>query len=494
MKTSFLKVDNFRHISDHGLAVVFTGHKLASLVQYLRDKPSGETRLTAGHSTLTIRRFGHVTQTVAFFSVGSCHIEGLHYFDATVSPPLSFSVHSNKGDAERAAYQTLCSVIIGKDRLPGVWTPANGAKRDESALWLRTHAWTLLGESAMRAKATDKSLATLQATIAGFANEKAYLLSEKGKIEGRTPEVYREQHDRLRAHIKAAGEFADTKEAQLNETIDAVAQCAATLAVDPLHTEEEASNRREAEARLSDIAQAYGANSGRVYDYTANAYVEKGACFAAVGQRVSPEYVRPNYRASVSQDGQITLSSGIVCTFSLADLKGWLKGEAAAPHTRYGTVSKVETRDEQNNAKVLLRCGCHLIDAVSAAPELAELLKPTHTVSIVPGTPEAQIGTPEFFTILRQKIERAREQIHATRASKIANSLQNRKELTAQEANQPQVLADIAQRLETAQAKELEAKIALETARAQASSGTVETFQKIAVQALNSLLPQALNL
>jgi hypothetical protein len=494
MKTSFLKVDNLRHISDHGLSVVFADPKLSALVQSLRDKPSGETRLTAGHSTLTVRRYGHVTQTLAFFSVGSDHIEGLHYLDTAVTPPLSFSAHSNKGDAERAAYQTLCSVIVGKDPLPRVWTPGCGAKRDESASWLRTHAWTLLGESAMRAKASDKSLATLQANVAGFANEKAYHTSEKGKIEGQTPEVYREQHDRLRAQIKAASEFADTKEAQLDETVAAVAQCAATLAVNPLHTEEEASNRREAEARLSDIAHAYGATSGRVYDYNARAYVEKGVYFPAVGQRVSPEYVRPNYRATVSQGGEITLSSGIVCTSNLAEIKGWLKGEAVAPHTRYGAVSKIETRDEQNNAIVLLRCGCHLIDAVSAAPELADLLKPTHTVSVVPETPEARIGTPEFLTILRQKIERAREQIRAALASKIANSLQNRKELTAQEADQPQVLADLAQRIETAQAKELEAKTALETARAQASSGTVETFQKIAVQAINSLLPQALNL
>lgn len=476
-KLPALKVDNLRHISDHGFAVQFGEPRLADMVARGLANPAGEAKLTAGGSHVKITKLGHVTRTCAFFAVGSRHVDTIHYYDPEKG--LKFRVRKQDGDGQASAYETLCAVIFGGE-LPHVWRTRTGAAQDELQTWLGKWAWTLTGVSGMRAQAMKAGSAHLEAAISSAQNALDYQTRQLGRLEEQTVETFRKRHEQSREHAQY----------RVNQTDAAIETATADLArldsVDLSNSAQsspaELATSSEAETTLREIASKYGA-WGR-YDYSTG---KQQFGWAGTDARMLPAQVSPNYSATINADGEIVLSSGVLCEFRLPAVLAWLRGEAQAPRTRYGAVSKIETCDESGSPRVFLRCGCHTVDAAAANPEIAALLVPTHTVSIDPGSPSAYLGTPEFLPRLRLEISKKLSELRDQRAQLLLGAVQNKRELEDEEKNLPAKIAEQQERINAAQ-RDLDkanADLAGYAAPIGATADTVQTAVCRAISALN---------
>jgi flagellar motility protein MotE (MotC chaperone) len=433
---SALLVDNLKHIHDHGLAVEFTAPKLVSLLTYLRGK-QGVTELKAGQSTLKVTTLGNVTKTEAFWSHGSYHRASLHYYEAATG--LKYTLNRDNGADNENAYYTLNSIIFGGE-LPGIWKISFGAQADKLRDWLKKWAMTITGSNGLRALAISARLAQLNETRRNASNIHASAEAHHLKyVNDATPEFFRTKHGEARAKL------------------------AATLAKIETRTEE--IRKGQAEMANQETGEALW-NGNWEYSLGLSRSYEGVTFFPATASQYSHTVQSANYSATVDATGAVSLSSGIRCEFTANQVLAWLKGETQAPHSsRYGTLQRLEASTRDGAALVLLKCGCHYVDATNVSAEFAQLLKPSHTVSLTPGKPRADFGTPEFAERLRERFaERLAEQ-ETQRANAIREFADRRAYLEKEEANLPETIAGLKVKMETAKAALDQADKALETAR-----------------------------
>ncbi len=439
MKHTALLVDNLRHIHDHGLAVEFTAPKLVSLLTYLRGK-QGVTELKAGQSTLKVTTLGNVTKTEAFWSVGTNYRASLHYYEPATG--LKYTVNRDNGADYETAYYTLNAIIFGGE-LPGIWKISFGAQADKLRDWLKKFGWTITGSNGLRGQAISARLAQLMETRRSASNVHASAETHYSKyVNDATPEFFRGKHGEARAKLAATLAKIETRTEEIRQGLNA--------------TQSDIENNMA--ERLWNGNWEYSLGLSRSY--------EGVTFFPATASQYSHTVQSANYSATVDSAGAVSLSSGIRCEFTAGQVLAWLKGEAPAPHSsRYGTLQRLEASTRDGTPLVLLKCSCHYVDATNVSTEFAELLKPSHTVTLKPGKPRADFGTPEFAERLRERFaERLAEQ-ETQRANAIREFADRRAYLEKEETNLPATIEALKVRMETARTALDAADKALETAK-----------------------------
>ncbi len=425
-----LLVDNLHHIHDHGLAVEFTAPKLVTLLTYLRAK-QGVTELSAGHSTLRVTTLGNVTKTEAFFSVGRNRLASIHYYEAATG--LKYRLRRNESEAHGYAFDTLNAVIFGEklsDVQRGIWGVSSGAYADKLADWLKKFAWVVTGTNGLRGQAIASRMAQLDQARASAFNVHASAAARHNQYATEaTPEFFRAKHAEARA--KLAKELAN------------VEKCVADW-----QTEQTDAEKLLAENKAEELHNLYGWRFNARKDWENSQWK---IFFPAVGAQFSHPIQSANYAATVDASGGVSLSSGIRCEFTAPQVLQWLRGEASAPFSsRYGKLERREVATPTGAALVLLKCGCHWIDAANVSAEFAQALTPTHTVTRTTGKPRAEFGTPEFSERLREKFAEKIAAHETQRADAIRQFADRRAYLTKEETDLPATIADLGAKADAA--------------------------------------------
>ena len=400
------KVDNLRHISDHGMSVEFSCPRLAEFVRQTHAIQDGTVKIKAGESRLTIVRLGHVTKTMAFFSVGSCHRQAIHY----AADGMKYTV-SEVSSGSLLAFEILDSVLFGEP-LPHVFAPNSGEKQDRLREVLRKEGWALFGESGMRAQALESRVAFLRVDASSARSSAHYAERQLEKAKAITPETCATERANHRAWTLEELAKIETLTQTLTQTV------AELPTLDG--------------ARLESLARSNGAW---------RSYSDLETCFPSKAAGFSHELIRANYLATVEGD-RITLSSGIVCAFGVSALSAWLRGETSAPRTQYGSVSRLDGRDDEGKAISLLQCGCHRIDIPENCAELRALLTPKHSVVLTPG--EEKIGisaVAPFRARLTEKLTEKLTELKERRSNAIEREVRKRDESHKTESDIPQNVA-----------------------------------------------------
>ena len=388
----------------------FSEAKLASLLKTALEKDSGVSKLTAGGSTLTVTKLGPVTVTEAFWCVGAYNRANIHYFDPSTG--LKFT---QKREDNADAYATLQAIIFGH-KLPGIWSPHDGAEQDKLQGWLKRYAWTLAGEAGMRAQAKQHQIGLLDQAVSSAADSLSYDERRLENLTSQTADTFRDRHERIRSTSQDTLACLDT---QLAET---------DVLITPEQSEED----------LRGAALNFGAC--RQYERGSSDY---RFGWPGIPATSTPIHQSANYSATLDGD-TIRLSSGIVCEFSLPAVLEWLRGEATAPVCRYGAVRRIECADSAGDPLILLACGCHRIDARGLTPELDALLVPTHSVNVVPATPAVYLedGKEVFLARLRTEIQMKKGELIAQRAAELTAFIARKHELEEEERNLPARIAE----------------------------------------------------
>jgi hypothetical protein len=423
--SSALLVDNLRHIHDHGLAVEFTAPKLVTLLTYLRAK-QGTTELKAGHSTLRVTTLGNVTKTEAFFSVGSNRLAAMHYFEAATG--LKYTISRESSEDHKSAYNTLNAVIFGENlsKAQDHWKIHTGAHADKLRDWLKKFAWCITGANGLRGQALAARFVQLDQTRASAFNVHASAAARHNQYATEaTPEFFRNKHAEARA--------------KLAEKLKDVEKNAAEL-----QTLEKSFETLNGQQIFVEAPYTFGIR--REYD-------RDKVFFPAVDAQFSHPVQSANYAATVDASGGVSLSSGIRCEFTAPQVLQWLRGEASAPHShRYGALERREVATPTGAPSVLLKCGCHWIDAANVSADFAQALTPTHAVTRTAGKPRAEFGTPEFAERLREKFAEKIAAENALRADYIREFADRRAYLTKEETDLPATIAGLREKMESAKA------------------------------------------
>tara|TARA_R110002126_G_scaffold290703_1_gene448299 strand:+ start:193 stop:1578 length:1386 start_codon:yes stop_codon:yes gene_type:complete len=399
------KVDNLRHISDHGMSVEFSCPRLAEFVRQTHALQDGTVKIKAGESRLTIVRLGHVTKTMAFFSVGSRFCQGIHY----LADGMKHTV--NKNGTGSLAFEILDAVLFGEP-LPHVFVPNSGEKQDQLREVLKKDGWALCGESGIRAMALEGRVSRLKEDVRSARNSAHYAERQLEMAKAITPETC--STDRAKHRAWTLEELAKIE--TLTQTLTQTLTGLPTLAG----------------ASLESLASGNGAWKG---------YGDSEICFPSKVAGFSHELIRANYLATVEGD-RITLSSGIVCAFGVNALSSWLRGETSAPRTQYGSVSRLDGRDDGGNPISLLQCGCHRIAIPENCAELRALLTPKHSVISTPG--EEKIGisaVAPFRARLAEKLAEKLAELKERRSSAIEREVRKRDESHKAESEIPENVA-----------------------------------------------------
>lgn len=429
--SSSLKVDNLRHIHDHGLAVEFTAPKLVTLLTYLRAK-QGVTELAAGNSTLRITTLGNVTKTEAFFSVGSNRLAAMHYHEAATG--LKYTLRRDGGEGSEHAYNTLNSVIFGENlsKAQDHWKIHSGAHADKLRDWLKKFAWCITGANGLRGQALSARFVQLEETRRAAANVHGAAAARfRQYSEDATPEFFRNKHAEARA--KLAAQTADVEKN--------VAEWQAMQAdAEKLIAENKAEETHNSFGWRINARKEWENSQWKIF-------------FPAVGAQFSHPITSANYAATVDASGGISLSSGIRCEFTAPQVLQWLRGETSAPFSsRYGKLERREVATPTGAALVLLKCGCHWIDAANVSAEFARALTPTHAVTRSTGKPRAEFGTPEFSERLREAFAEKIAAHETQRADAIRQFADRRAYLTKEETDLPATIADLGAKADAAKA------------------------------------------
>ena len=399
------KVDNLRHISDHGMSVEFSCPRLSEFVRQTHALQDGTVKIKAGESRLTIVRLGHVTKTMAFFSVGSNRRNSIHYSADGMKHTVAENVSGS------LAFEILDSVLFGEP-LPHVFVPNSGEKQDRLREVLRKDGWALTGESGMRAQALESRIARLNSDVNSAGNSANYAERQLEKAKAITPETCATE----RANHRSWSLEELAKIETLTQTLTQTLKSLETLDVPSL----------ESLARNNGARRSYG-------DFE--------TCFPSKAAGFSHELIRANYIATVEVD-RITLSSGIVCAFGVSALSAWLRGETHAPRTQYGSVSRLDGRDDGGNPVSLLQCGCHRIAIPENCAELRALLTPKHSIVSTPG--EEKIGisaVAPFRARLSEKLAEKLAELKERRSNAIEREVRKRDESHKTELEIPENVA-----------------------------------------------------
>lgn len=396
-KKLVLKVDNLKHLSDHGLAVEFADEQLKELVNSL--KKDGITDLEAGQSSLCLVTVGRVTFTKLFLARGSYTIHKVHYLDEAAGLKFTHAKSSNE-----EAFETLRAVIL-KGSLPSIWRTRTGAGQDTLREWVKQWGWTLTGESGLRAMAVKKAKEQISAQISAIEYNIRSNSADLARFNSRDfrAEINREREQALK-NIKFFRKSQDDSDVLYEKLAKIPAE------------REPVSN----EVNSTSIFYNFGIRQS--YDRQ-----DDGKCIPryqlpGAARSVSHPVIRPNYTVSLEEDGEsIRLSSGIKCDVTLSQFIRWMKGETTAPRTTYGHFSVVEGATESLQPIKLIRCGCHLVDPSNLSEEVRELMKPSHTVTVSEGT--KTLYWPEDRDAI---LERGKEKVNATKEmfrNRIASSV-----------------------------------------------------------------------
>jgi len=395
------KVDNLRHISDHGMSVEFSCPRLAEFVRQTHAMQDGTVKIKAGESRLTIVRLGHVTKTMAFFSVGSHHCQAIHYS----SDGMKHTVAETSSGS--LAFEILDAVLFGEP-LPHVFKPNSGEKQDRLREVLRKDGWALTGESGLRAQALEGRVARLRSDVSSARSSAHYAERQLDKAKAITPETCATERANHRAWTLEELSKIETLTQKLTQTV------AELPTLDG--------------ARLESLARENGAW---------RSYNDLETCFPSVPAGFSHDWIHANYTATVDGD-KITLSSGIVCSFGVNALSAWLRGETPAPRTQYGSVSRLDGRDADGKAVSLLQCGCHRIAIPENCTELRALLTPKHSIVSTPGAEKVGVSAVEPFRArLAEKLAEKLAELKERRSTAIERELRKREESHKTEGDIP---------------------------------------------------------
>ena len=457
-----LQVDNLKHLHDHGMTVQFAAPKLSALVQYLAER-DGTFTLNAGKSTLQITRLGAVTFTMLYLSVGRYEKHAVHYSDAPAG--LKFSFHQND-EKTTTARRALEAVILGEP-LPDFFRPQYGRCQDALRSWLATYAWTLAGAQGLRAQAlatrSKRADDDARAAINSLEFEKRRLVKARQET---TPERFLARAECARADTQNALAHVD---AQLVKLGDSLATLTAPDAFSQVDT-------------LAQIAPSVGAITGwegKIY-------------FNGEDDRFSHPVLSPNYRATVEGE-TISFSSGIVCEFGFSALVAWLKGEAPAPSTRYGTLARLEVGAPGTlEPRVYITCGCHRIYAAADAPILAEYLRPSHQVTRTSGKPRLELdrwNPAPFLARTLEEIQARQAEKTLRRARIVTDYAVARHQLENERADVPAFLAKHEAAVTDAQVRQDSAVAAAEVVKKSTPLGaSVERVESIVLTLVSALL------
>ena len=414
------KVDALGHIHDHGLAVEFSDKRHIAVMASLQAPSTGaQHRVNAGQSHITVQTVGNVTLTTLYSAVGSYTSRRLHYYNAETKEKTRFDEGENS-----LAFEMLLHVIFGQT-LPSAFaqscTTGSGERADEMRKWAKSWAWSFAGESGLRAWGQKQQRKNIQDTRTSAESRVSYARSALIKLQ-RENVRKAETLASAKAQCKDALESVRTKDKNIRESlatlrarlVHAMANpdCedmvhvakvpyyytyAASKAPSPLAVAFEESPCRTfssiARTGEGSTLEAPASTNGDVGSL--KPYTKQDPHLTGSSATWNKQHIAANYTATVQGD-KLTLSSGIVCPFSVATLKSWLQGKGSAPHTSYGMVSKVETHnnDASNPQPVLLfKCGCHYVNlATCGDAELEMLCTPTHTVECHGATPSFTLG------------------------------------------------------------------------------------------------------
>jgi len=441
------KKDNLKHLSDHGLSVEFDAVK----TQFLRGLKDGKTRIQAGKSYAEIETVGRVSRVHFSDAIGHRGSSfSIHYFSQDEG--LSFSVHDEETRrvlevAIFGDWQTFEWWEVKKRTGLTVLQTGNGADLDKLREWSRKNAWALLGENGFRSQAIAKSVAGFESVV---QSAKSDLRAANDRHERATGYDYPAAFGRIRGETESILNGIRGRKEAIEEDI---AMVRTTLASDETvfrflasRFETSYGGRSEAEKAFA----AFGAQPDRVEIWTE----EEELCyvpapfFPGTVASFSLAYQKANYVVRRDGIGGLALSSTIACPFDEATALAWLKGESPAPSTRYGVVSRVETHDGYGHAVTLVKCGCHYIDAGKDLGEpFAELLAPTHTVTVQPATPSLALTVEtrnEFLTRCETVAQARLDALEAEKLEALANYASKKAELEKQRVNRPAFLESLA--------------------------------------------------
>lgn len=473
IKIPKLLVDNLRHISDHGLAVQFADQKLTNLINSL--KRDGFITLIAGESHLDIHTIGRVTFTKLFLAHGNYTHRAAHYLDEGAN--IKYTLKDSDGKDE-LPFWTVYHVMTGKsdrnrrDGLPHVWSTRTGQAQDELRDYLKNWAWTLAGESGMRAKAIDRDLDILKSNVRSI----------KGSIDSANYRI-RQLNNRNFDDEIASQRLMSKKRLKDSHKNEADVNALMTKAREMLDS------GADTMVAGSNVLYALGVRyqQGRWNP-------EKSRCDYTVylpetPPETTPPYMRINYTATRDGDN-IILSSGIKCEVSCSQVLAWLKGEANPPVTRYGTASLIESSTFEGQPIKLVKCGCHVLDLSSLGDDFKEALVPSHTVICKPGVPRLDFTPENKDAIIERLSATAKSLVEAERndrreevesfitLKKSAEKIRDNKEATlaAMNAEAAQLEADL-----------IRAEEEVEAFGRNSPSGDLETLNRAMIMAVNGL-------
>jgi hypothetical protein len=397
------KVDQLRHIKEHGLNVLFSDTKLVFMMKTIAETPFGSFKLESGQSQLEILRHGEVTRVYSFFSVGSYSQVSWHYFSP--SEGLKFSDKPLNPSSEEC--DALDCSVFGKP-LPSFFRPSQGEQADTLAGWLRTNAWRMHGVAGLRAQALEiessKRARELVALEQSLRREEARLFGAKN-----WPETFAARKERTLETRKVAFQRLQRQETDF------------------------------AEYNLEGKARALGASQTWSHPNPKQNLLQ----FSAMPEVWSHPDQRANYSATVTPEGKIELSSGIVCPFDLATLRSWLEsGRNSELPTPYGRVNLLEVR-EYATPTTLLQAGCHRVNPADFGEDVAGLCKPNHEVKRLAGIPAISIEDMEAFSaeVLRRS-EKKLADIEQAKRQAMHDCAETLAELEKTNANAPAYLAE----------------------------------------------------
>jgi len=474
---SSIKVDNLRHIHDHGLAVEFSDAKLSAMVDSM--KHDGTYEIKAGVSKVTVRVVGRVTYTRLYMAVGSVTRENIHYFSP--DEDLKSIVKDTENESR---VQTLKSLVFGVCELPSVWNARNGAEQDEARVWLTQHGACIHGEAFMRSLAIDKHIATARGNVGSAEGDVCRCERAKYLIE--TRDIDKEVED-CGVNMRR---WQANKQGEAKNLTDSLAKVKEMLATPEMLRESLVNQTTWPYAPpLLPFARVFGATYEGEYSRTPSL---KQVHFAGVNVSYSHEQLSANYTATFEGE-KITLSSGIVCPFTTSRLLAWLKGEQPAPSTQYGTCSIVEAATPHGTPIKLIKCGCHYVDLSTCAnDEIAELCKPTHTVTRTEGTAPilAHVDTAEFIARCEAVNAEKQAQLVAEQREELKQYAETLRRLRHEKANK-QATIDAAQaEIDAAQAKVAQAKEAFKAMKARFDGVTLDSLKDATAKIVNVLLPR----
>jgi hypothetical protein len=347
---------------------------------------------------------------------------------------LKFTLRREREKDLGYAYDTLNAVIFGENlsKAQDHWKIHSGAHADKLRDWLKKSAWTITGANGLRGQAIAARFAQLDQTRASAFNVHASAAMRHNQYATEaTPEFFRNKHAEARA--KLASEVWQIEK----NTFDCQA-------------EQTDAEKLVAENKAEDLHNLYGwrINARKEWENS-----QWKISFPAVGAQFSHPVTSANYTATVDATGGVSLSSGIRCEFTAPQVLQWLRGEASAPHSsRYGRLERREVATKDGAPLVLLKCGCHWIDAANVSAEFAEALTPTHTVTRSTGKPRAEFGTPEFSERLREAFAEKIAAHETQRADAIRQFADRRAYLTKEETDLPATIAGLREKMESAKA------------------------------------------